>query len=140
MSTEQNKTIVQQTFEALNRRDLDGVVSYYAPGCKFHGWAPETLDTAGYKAVMSALLAAFPNSRFPIDEIVAEGDRVAVRHSLQGTHQAEFQGIPATDRPVRVNAIVIFRLENGKPAELWLNADFLGLMQQLGVVPEQESA
>ena len=136
MSTEQNKRIVRQIFAALNERDLDSVVAHYTPDCRFHGWAPETLDTAGYKAAMSALLAAFPDSRFPIDDIVAEGDRVAVRHSLRGTHGAEFQGIPATGKPVVVNAVAILRLENGKAAELWLNADFMGLMQQLGVIPE----
>ncbi len=138
MSTENNKTIAQRTFDALNRRDLDAVVAYCTPDCRFHGWAPQTLDVDGYKAAMSALLAGFPDSRFPIDDIIAEGNKVVVRHSLQGTHQAEFQGIPATGKQVRVNAIAIFRLENGAAAELWLNADFMGMMQQLGVVPAPE--
>ena len=135
MSIEQNKTTVRQIFAALNERDLDGVVAHYAPNCRFHGWAPETLDTAAYVTTMSALLDAFPDSRFPVADIIAGEDRVAVRHSLRGTHRAAFQGIPATGKPVVVNAIAILRLENGKAVELWLNADFLGLMQQLGVVP-----
>lgn len=133
MSTEQ--LLVKHIFSALNERDLDGVVSYYAPDCRFYGWAPETLDTSGYKATMSALLTAFPDSRFPIDDIVAEGNKVAVRHHFQGTHQKEFQGIPPTGKAVTVNAIALFRLDNETVAEIWLNADFLGLMQQLGVVP-----
>lgn len=57
-----------------------------------------------------------------------------MRHSLRGTHGAKFQAIPATGKSVVVNAIVILRFENGKAAELWLNADFLGMMQQLGVL------
>jgi steroid delta-isomerase-like uncharacterized protein len=84
---------------------------------------------------MSALLAAFPDSRIVVDDVIAEGNKVAVRHRLQGTHQAELQGIPATGRPVEVNGIVIFRLENGKIAEAWLNADIMGMMQQLGAIP-----
>lgn len=135
MSTEQNKSIVRRIFAALNGRDLDGVVAHYTPDCRFHGWAAQTLDTAGYVAAMSAILAAFPDSHFPVEDIIAEDDRVAVRHSLRGTHGDEFQGIPATGKPVVVNGIVILRFENGKAAELWLNADFLGLMQQLGVIP-----
>lgn len=136
MSIEQNKTIVREIFAALDERDLDGVVARYAPDCRFYGWAPETLDTAGYKVAMAALLAAFPDSRFAIEDMVAEGNRVAVRHSLRGTHGAELLGIPATGKPVVVNAIAILRLEKGEAVELWLNADFAGLMQQLGGVPE----
>ena len=138
MSVEQNKTIVRRIFAALNERDLDGVISYYNPDCRFHGWGPDTrqtLDVAGYKETMSALLNAFLDSRFPIEEVIAEGDRVAVPHSFRGTHQADFQGVPATGKSVAVNSIAIFRLENDKAAELWLSADFMGLMQQLGVMP-----
>jgi steroid delta-isomerase-like uncharacterized protein len=140
MSTEQNKTIVRNIFTALNDRDLDSVVSYYTSDSRFHGWAPETLDCSGYKAAMSALLTAFPDSQVFVQDIVADEDKVAVRHSLQGTHLATFQGIPATGRSVAVNAIVLFHMENGKAAELWLNADFLGLMQQLGAIPMPEMA
>jgi steroid delta-isomerase-like uncharacterized protein len=132
---EKNKTISQQTMQALSDRDLDGVVANAAPTARFHGWAPETLDPSGYKEFMSALLAAFPDSRFVIDDIIAEGDKVAVRHRLLGTHQAEFQGVPATGKKVETGAIVIFRIENGMITEAWLNADIMGMMQQLGVVP-----
>lgn len=135
MSTEQNKTLARQVMTALDDRDLDTVLKYYAPECQFHGWGPETLNTAGYKAAMGAILDAFPDSRFSVEELVAEGERVAIRHTLRGTHQAEFQGIPATGNPILVNAIVIIRFENGKAVELWLNADFMGLIQQLGAVP-----
>jgi steroid delta-isomerase-like uncharacterized protein len=133
--SEMNKTIAQQTMKALSDRDLDGVVAQAAADCRFYGWGPEPLDSNGYKGFMSALLAAFPDSRVVIDDVIAEGDKVAVRHRLQGTHQAEFQGIPATGRQVEVNGIVIFRIANGKIAEAWLNADIMGMMQQLGVVP-----
>lgn len=135
MSTEQIKTIARQIMSALDRRDLDSVAAHCTPDCRFHGWGPETLDTAGYKATMSALLTAFPDSRFPVGDMIAEGNRVAVPHTLQGTHQAEFQGIPATSRAAVVNAVVIMRFESSKAAEMWLNADFLGLMQQLGAIP-----
>lgn len=138
MTTEQHKTIAQNIFAALNERDLDGVVAYYAPGSRFHGWAPETLDAAGYKAAMSALLAGFPDSRFPIDDIIAEGDKVVVRHRFQGTHQAEFQGIPATGKAVSIDGMALLHLDNGVVAEGWLNADLMGMLQQLGVIPTPE--
>lgn len=133
--SEMNKTLALQTMEALHQRDLDSVRANMAPQARFYGWAPEPLDADGHKAFMSALLTAFPDSNFIIDDVIAEGDKVAVRHRLQGTHQAELQGIPATGRQVEIGAVVIFRIENGRVAEAWLNADIMGMMQQLGVVP-----
>ena len=131
----ENRTIAVETMKALDRRDLDGVRANVASQARFYGWAPEPLDADGHRGFMSALLAGFPDSRFVVDDVIAEGDKVAVRHRLQGTHQAELQGIPATGRQVEVNGIVIFRIENGMIAEAWLNADIMGMMQQLGVVP-----
>lgn len=133
--TEMNKALALQTMEALHQRDLDGVRANMSSDARFYGWAPEPLDADGHKAFMSALLMAFPDSSIIIDDVIAEGDRVAVRHRLQGTHQAELQGVPPTGRPVEVSAIVIFRIQNGVIAEAWLNADIMGMMQQIGVVP-----
>lgn len=130
-----NKTIARQTMQALSDRDLEGVVARATPTSTFHGWAPEPLDPHGYKEFMSALLAAFPDSRFVVDDVIAEGEKVAVRHRLLGTHQAEFQGVPATGKNVETNAVVIFQIENGMITEAWLNADIMGMMQQIGVVP-----
>ncbi len=135
MSTEQNKQLVRNNFAALNDHDLDTVISFCTTDCRFHGWASEPVDPAGYKLAMSPLLEAFPDAHFSVDDVIAEEDKVVVRHSLSGTHQAAFQGIPATGRTVTISGIAIFRLENDKAAEVWLNADFLGLMMQLGAIP-----
>ncbi len=83
------------------------------------------LDNNGYRQAIGQFLGAFPDSRFPVDDIVTDGDCVAVRHSLVGTHLAPFQNIPATNEAVRVTAIAIFRAANGKIAETRLNADLL---------------
>ena len=133
--SEMNKTLAKQIMDSLHRRDLDRIRASATPDARFYGWAPEVLDADGYKAFMSGLLAAFPDSRFLVDDVIAEGDKVVVRHRLQGTHQAEPQGIPATGREVEISGIVIFRIEEGKIAEAWLNADIMGMMQQLGTVP-----
>jgi steroid delta-isomerase-like uncharacterized protein len=135
MSVEDNKSVVNRVFTALNERDLDTVTSYYQPDTRFHGWGPHTVDVAGYEENMSELLAAFPDSRFRVEDVIAEGDRVAVRHTFSGTHQQPFQGVPASGRRVEAPAIVILRMEGGKAVELWLNADFLGIMQQIGAIP-----
>ena len=84
---------------------------------------------------MAEMYTAFPDSRMPYDAIIAEGNTVAIRHSFRGTHKAELQGIPPSGKSVVMPATVILRVVEGKAVEGWLNADFLGMMQQLGVVP-----
>jgi steroid delta-isomerase-like uncharacterized protein len=140
MSTEETAAIARQMMERLDQRDLDGVLALAADDAVWHGFAPQPLDNAGYRQAISVFLDAYPDSRFPIDDVIAEGDKVAIHHSLRGTHQAAFQGIPPTGKPVKVSAIVTFRVENGKVAETWLNADLLGMLQQLGALPSPESA
>jgi steroid delta-isomerase-like uncharacterized protein len=119
----------------LDQRDLDGVLALCADAAIWHGFAPQPLDNAGYRQAISAFLNAYPDSRFSIDDVIAEGDTVVIRHSLRGTHQAAFQDIPPTGKQVKVGGIATFRVVNGKIAETWLDADILGMLQQLGAIP-----
>ena len=135
MSTEETAAVAKQMMERLDQRDLDGVLALATDDAVWHGFAPEPLDNAGYRQAISAFLDAYPDSRFPIDDVIAEGDRVAIRHSLRGTHRAPFQGIAPTGKAIKVSAIATFRVVNGKVAETWLNADLLGMLQQLGAIP-----
>ena len=140
MSTEATKAIARRHMERLNQRDLDGVLQLYTADARCHGFAPEPLDRDGYQQSMRMLLAAFPDSRFTVDEMIAEGDKVVIRHHLHGTHQSEFQGIPPTGKQVTVAAIGILKVVDDRIAETWLNADFLGLLHQLGVIPAPSQA
>lgn len=80
-------------------------------------------------------LAGFPDLRVVIEDEIAEGDRVVTRGQMQGTHQGDFLGIPATGKRIDIAYIDIWRLENGKAVENWVQMDMLGMMQQLGVAP-----
>lgn len=134
--TEMNHALAERIFAALNRHDLDAVVAEYAPSAIFSGWGPQPLDVDGYKKQMSDLMAAFPDGRFTIDDMVSEGDRLVIRHHLEGTHTGgPFLGVAVSNKKVFVPATVTIRLQNGKPQEFWLNADFLGLMMQIGAPP-----
>jgi predicted ester cyclase len=72
--------------------------------------------------------------------MVAEGDKVAARITSSGTHQGDFEGLPATGKPYTQNAIVIYRLTNGKIAEARLQTDTMSMMQQLGLIPAPQTA
>ena len=80
-----------------------------------------------------AMPEAFPDFRHTIEDIVAQGDGAVFRVTLHGTHQGTFMGIPATGKAIQYTAMGTARFRDGKIAEMWMEADFLGLFQQLGM-------
>lgn len=89
----------------------------------------------GLKDVLRGMRAAFPDMHWSIEEQVAEGDKVVTRFEWTGTHRAEFLGVPATGRSVKVWGVVIDRLEGGKIKDTRIIMDALGLLMQLGALP-----
>ncbi len=79
--------------------------------------------------------AAFPGYELIAEDMIAEGDKVAVRATARGTHLGEFNGIPATGKEFNISLMLIYRIANGKIVEHWMNADSLGLLQQIGALP-----
>jgi steroid delta-isomerase-like uncharacterized protein len=123
-------------FQEENLNVADEILS---PDFVWHGALGPGEDQRGpegTKEVASAVIGAFPDRRITHEDIIAEGDKVLIRWSLSGTHQGELMGIPATGRRVTVTGFDLFRIEGGKIVEMWQEADQLGMMQQLGVVPE----
>ncbi len=92
-------------------------------------------DLQGLKQFVTVVTAVFPDWHPTIEDMIAEGDKVVVRFTGSGTHKGEFMGIPPTGKQVTITAIAIQRIAGGKIVENWLQADMLGMMQQLGVVP-----
>jgi len=138
--TEQNKAVVLRAMESLDRRDVEGVLAETAAACTWHGFGPAPLDRAGYIAAIGTFLDAFPDSHFPVDAAVAEGDTVAVQHRLVGTHTGDFRGVAPTGKQVTVPAIAVFRLTGPEIAEVTLHADMLGLLMQIGAFPAPTGA
>ena len=89
----------------------------------------------GLKAVVGLFRTAFPDLALTVEDQLAEGDKVMNRFTARGTHQGELMGIPATGKPVAMEVVEYFRIQGGKLAERWGQADLLGMMVQLGVVP-----
>ena len=92
----------------------------------------------GHNAIVALFKTAFPDMWWHIDEIIAEGDRVVARTTMEATHEGDFFGIPPTGKRVSVSGIHIMRIADGMIAEHWGNNDDLGLMRQLGVIPSTE--
>jgi steroid delta-isomerase-like uncharacterized protein len=106
----------------------------YDPGLPFDVRGPE-----GIRQIVHMYRSAFPDIGFTPADIVEDGDRVAVRWEIRGTHRGELMGIPPTGLPVDLTAIEIFRLADGRIVEQWVAVDNLGMLRQLGVFPPAES-
>ena len=85
-------------------------------------------------------LGAFPDARVTVEDQVAEGDKVVSRWTATGTHTGDLMGIPPTERRIEISGITINRFSGGKIAEDWYQSDDLGMMQQLGVIPSEETS
>ena len=136
MSIEENKRTVRRFFEVgPSKGDLDAANELLTPGFVLHVPLPCSPGVQGIDEVVTACRAAFENLNVTVEDMVAEGDRVAARFTARGIHKGPFMGLPPTGKPIVMTGMEIFRLENGRIAELWGEANLIGLMQQLGILP-----
>jgi len=138
MSVEENKALVRRWFEESNKGKAAAIAvvdKLCASSCILHSSSGRDYSVAEYKKYTNDLVNTWPDSHFTIDDMVAEGDKVAVRITMNGTHKGEYMGIPPTNKKMTMWMIQIFRIAGGKIVEGWSRTDTLGLMQQLGVVP-----
>jgi len=136
-SEKTNMVIVQKFFEAgPSGGDLETTDALLADGFLLH--VPLPVDGPGSEALKSVITtcrAAFPGLNVTIEDMIADGGKVVCRFTARGEHRGEFMGLPPTGKPVVMTGIEIFRLEKGKIAEIWGEANLMGLAQQLGILP-----
>ena len=137
MSTEENKALSRRVIEdIINKQNPALADELIDPNFVDHGIAGKGFKgPEGFKQYITTLITAFPDLNLTIDDMVAEGDKVAMRLTAQGTHKGDFMGIAPTGKQVTMSGIVIQRIANNKCVEGWLVNDNLGMMQQMGVVP-----
>jgi steroid delta-isomerase-like uncharacterized protein len=136
MSTIENKEKVRRLFEdGLNNDNFDFLGTMIADNYVNHNMPAPSPGPEGLMQVLKTFKNAFPDMKITLHEVIGEGERVVTRGSWKGTHNGSFMGIPATGKNVEVNYIDIWRFENDKAVENWVQMDILGLMVQLGVVP-----
>jgi len=140
MSTEENKAVARRAYDAFNQGlrtgNLAALDEVIAANMVDHNPAPgQGPGLEGAKQVFTQFFAAFPDLQFTVEDMIAEGDKVASRITARGTHKGDFQGIPATGKQVMQTGIDILRIAGGKVVERWGQFDDLGMLQQLGVVP-----
>lgn len=136
MSLTEPKAVVRQFFAAANAHDLAGMLDLVTNDVAIHTQIPGIEPgMAGFRAFMGVYFSAFPEQRVEVHELVAEGDRVVARHTHHVTHGGEFAGLPPSGKRAVIDGLELFRIEDGRIAEMWHHDDLLGLMQQLGAIP-----
>jgi steroid delta-isomerase-like uncharacterized protein len=129
---------MRRGYELISAGDIDGFADLIAEDMVEHEELPGLEPTKeGVRQWFTIMRSAFPDMRMEVEDVVASGDKVAIRGRFTGTHEGEFMGMPATGRSVDAQVIDICRFgADGKIAEHWGLFDELGMMGQLGAIPE----
>ena len=135
MGIEEHKAVVRrfvgEVFVQGNGQAIDELVAEDFVG---HTWG--NADREGLKAAMRRVAQGLADVSFTIEDLIAEGDRVAVRLTASARHVGDFMGLPATGRSYEIGEIHVFRLRDGRIAEHWHQYDQLGMLRQLGAMPD----
>jgi steroid delta-isomerase-like uncharacterized protein len=135
--SEENKALAHRSWQLLDNPDI--LEEVYAADLVWH--EPDQ-DLRGYEEArqfVSMYKTAFPDLNVTVEDTMAEGDKVITRYIVRGTHEEEIEEFgPPTGRHLELEGITIHRIEDGKIVEEWERYDNLGMLQQLGLVPEQQ--
>jgi len=133
MSQVENKTVIQNMLELIAKGNTENVNKYFATNWVNHDPSLPPLKGLEGARQLIALWKSFSNLKLTIEDSVTQGDRVAMRFTVSGTHTSPFMGIAPTGRTINVTGTGIFRVVDGKSTDNWVNFDALGLFRQLGL-------
>ena len=134
---EQNKALVRRFIdEIFLKGDFDAVDELLTEDFTPHTWGDMKPGRDGLKAAIERVSAGLSDTKMTIEDVIAEGDRVAVRLTSSATQSGEFMGMPPSGKRYEIGEIHIFRLRDGRVCEHWHQADFMGMMRQLGASPQ----
>ncbi|HEV2070927.1 MAG TPA: ester cyclase [Acidimicrobiales bacterium] len=136
---ERNKAVIRRFVEEVQNKKSEGAFDELNDPAFVNFSAPPGVpsDREGSKAYLFGFLNAFPDATWTIDDMIAEGDQVATKKTLRGTHTGPLGDIHPTGQPVTLQYVDIMRVRDGRIVEHWLSMDQLSFMQQLGLVPTQ---
>ena len=122
----EQREAIDRAIAAANSGDFETYMQVYDPSVVLHGYAPEPIGFEGAKEFYGTLLGALSNVNLTIDDFLEEGDKAAVRYTLQGDQTGELLGVAPTNKHVVLTGQSIFRFKGNKVVERWQAADMLG--------------
>ena len=137
--SEENKQLLRRWFdEVWNKGRADAIEEMFDEYGIAHGLSDDPSNPIrgpkDYRPFYDVFRQAFPNVEIVIEDMVAEGDKVAARCSVRGKHEGEFMGREATQSPVEFTGMTFVRIDNGKIVEAWNNFDFMTMHKQVGLL------
>lgn len=141
MPVAENRALLESYIrEVWDKANLDAIEVYLDPSFQRHvSSSLPPIDRDGQITRLTGFRAAFPDITITVEDVVAEGDRVAFRSTMRGTHLGEFLGIPATGKKVAVGLVDIVRIEDGRFREQWGGPDIFDMLRQLGATHSVET-
>jgi steroid delta-isomerase-like uncharacterized protein len=137
MTTASNKLLMSRFTDFINTANEDLATELISPNAIFHvPGRPEPLQgPSGYLETIGMMRAGFPDIQWTLEELIAEGDKVAARFTMRGAHNGTFFGVPPSGKKIEVRAMNFYRIAEGKIVEEHGQPDLLGLLQQIGAAP-----
>ena len=143
MSAEANKVSMRRLLKGLDQGNFDVIDQVFAADCVWHlptAISPKPIGREEYKQFVGTMTTTFTEMVHDIDDFVAADDKLFCRMTISAKHTGDFQGTAPTGKSVSFGSHVACDVRNGQVVEMWVQADFLGLMQQIGAVPEATAA
>jgi len=135
---EANKKLVSRFIISTNEQDFAAYDELLSSDMQSHFPGGDARDREQFEDGEREFAVAFPDISRTIEDLIAEDDKVVARTSLRGTHLGDFLEIPATGRPIQITALAVYRIADGRIAEAWIEADFIGLMSQINGADPQD--
>jgi steroid delta-isomerase-like uncharacterized protein len=137
--SEENKQLVRRWFEEVwNKGRADAIDEMFDANGIAHGLSDDPANPikgpTAFRPFHTLFREAFPNMMIVVEDMVAEGDKVAARCSVRAKHEGDFLAMAATQAPVEFTGITIVRIDKGKIVEAWNNFDFMALHRQIGLL------
>jgi predicted ester cyclase len=140
MPAEHNRKTLQACLDCFNdRTHREGYFELYDRTVRLHGYAPEPLGYGAMRQFYTGLWTAFPDATVYCDQFICEGENLALRFHMTGTHRGKFMGVRPTGKSIVLQGHTTMRFSGGRVVERWSTADFLGLLVQLGGVSLPEA-
>ena len=140
MAQNENVAAIESAVAQMNAGNVDGYLELYADNLTVHGYPPGVEGKAGVSEFYRSFRSGFSDFELTIEDVLTDGDKVAGRYTIRGTHSGELMGVPGSGNKVELDGQSFFRFENGRVVERWQAMDAVPLLIQIGAMPAPEPA
>jgi len=141
MAASDNVTTLRTFFKQIDGQEWDAATQVFTEDYRLHmSGNPQPMTAQEFAGFGQMFFAAIPDLTHTIEAAVVDGDDVAIRLTVAGTHRHELMGVPGSGRPVSVSSFNFYRFRAGQIAEQWITFDVMSLMQQIGGIPAPAAA